>query len=281
MKKLSKAIKIIVCIALSVVVLLGVWQLSVHIRSSKYDLITLDTSVLPDPITEPGFDGFVQLSDVNVHYRIYGEKGKQPLLLIHGNGGSCNSLSEAATYLANDYTVYVPESRCHGQSSDPGEITYKLMAKDIYEFCKKLKIKKPYIMGHSDGGINALTVACEYPDLPGAIISCGANTVPSEFKPYFTIGVKLNNIFHPDKLNDLMLTLPDFTKEDFAKIKCPSYIVAAEFDIMWLSDNVYIADCIENSRFSIIKWANHGSYMSHDGKQAYALAKGFFDTLEK
>lgn len=276
---MKKALKIIICTIAAVVVILGAWQISVHIRSSKYDFITLDTTALPQPAAEPSFDGFVQLSEVNMHYRIYGEKGKKPLLLIHGNGGSCASLEEAATYLANDYTVYVPESRCHGQSSDPGEITYKLMAKDINEFCGKLKIKKPYIMGHSDGGINALTVACEYPDLPGAIISCGANSVPSTFKPYFTLMVKFNNLIHKDKLNDLMLTLPDFTKEDFAKIKCPSYIVAGEFDIMWLSDNVYIADCIENSKFSIIKWANHGSYMSQDGGQAYALAKSFFDTL--
>lgn len=36
---------------------------------------------------------------------------------------------------------------------------------------------------------------------------------------------------------------------------------------------------IPNSRIAIIKGAGHSTYMSHDGKQAYVLAKGFFDTL--
>ena len=32
-------------------------------------------------------------------------------------------------------------------------------------------------MGHSDGGIIALTLAARYPDIPGAIISCGAKVL--------------------------------------------------------------------------------------------------------
>ncbi|MBR3779870.1 MAG: alpha/beta hydrolase [Clostridia bacterium] len=275
MKKGKIFLKITGCIALSAIVSLGVWQLYVRQQSEKYNLITLETSKLPEPVSEFE-EGFAELSEVKMHYRIYGKEG-HPLVLVHGNGGSFDSLDEAATYLANDYKVYLIESRCHGQSSDPGEISYDLMAKDIKEFCDKMNLEKPYLMGHSDGGINALTVAYTYPDLLGGFISCGANTTPETFKPYFPLGVWVLNKFKPDKLNDMMLTLPQMNNDLLSKIKCPAYIVAGEYDIMWLSDSVFIHKCIPSSEIAIIKGANHSSYISQDGKQAYVLAKNFFE----
>ncbi len=268
------------CAVAVLVASMGIWQIVVRQQSKNYNLTVLDVSSVPTKWQGEPTEDTVELSEVRIHYMVYGE-GEKPLLLIHGNGGSTESLKEAALYLANDYTVYVPDSRCHGESSDPGEISYKLMAKDLKEFCEKLGIEKPYIVGHSDGGINALTIAAEYPDLPGAVISCGANSVPRTFKPYFTIGVKIMNLFKKDKLNDMMLTLPDFTEDDFAKIKCPTLIAAGEYDIMWLSDSVYIHKSIKNSDIIIIKSANHSSYISQDGKQAYALSKGYFDSIEE
>ena len=280
MKKGKKALLTAGCIALSVIVGAGVWQLAVHQQSKKYNLITLDTSNIPEPVTEIFEEGDVQLSEVEMHFTVYGEDG-HPLILVHGNGGSQDSLREAAQYLANDYKVYLIESRCHGQSSDPGEISYDLMAKDIKEFIEKMELEKPYLMGHSDGGINALTVAYTYPDLLGGFISCGANTTPETFKPYFTVGVKVLDLFKPNKLNDMMLTLPQMNEELLSKITCPAYIVAGEFDIMWLSDSVLIHKSIKDSKIAIIKGGDHSSYISQDGKQAYVLAKDFFSTIEQ
>lgn len=275
MKKSLKILTAVGCAALTAVAGLGLWQVYVRQQSKNYNLITLDTSNIPEPVTDIAYEGDIELSEMTMHYVVYGDKGHD-LILVHGNGGSKKSLEEAARYLANDYKVYVIESRCHGESSDPGEISYELMAKDIKEFCDKMNLEKPYLMGHSDGGINALTVAYTYPDLLGGFISCGANSVPGEFKPYFTIGVKVLDLFKPDKLNDMMLTLPDIDAEKLSKITCPAYIVAGEYDIMWLSDTVFIHESIKGSKIAIIKGANHGSYISADGKQAYVLARDFF-----
>ena len=251
-------------------------QVEVRVDPEKYNLITLDVSSLPTPVTEPETDAYIQLSEVNMHYQVYGH-GKKPLILIHGNGGSVLSLSSAASYLANDYTVYVTESRCHGKSSDPGVISYDLIAKDIVEFAGKLNIEKPIVMGHSDGAIVAIAIAANYPDFPSAIISCGANSNPSTFWPYFTIGVFLSNIYHEDKLNDMMLTQPDFTADYLAKITCPAYIVSGEFDIMKLSDTVFLHESIKGSDIAVIKKGDHSSYISRDGRQAYVLAKNWLD----
>lgn len=278
MKKGKKAALAVGCIAAAIAVGFGARRITVHQQSKKYNMITPDTTALPSPVSGPVLETDIQLSEVKMHYAVYGESG-HPLILVHGNGGSHKSLEEAALYLANEYTVYAIDSRCHGQSSDPGEISYDLMAKDIKEFIEALGLEKPYLMGHSDGGINALTVAYTYPDLLGGFISCGANTKPEKFKPYFTIGVKFNNLIKHDKLNDMMLTLPQIDEELLSKITCPAYIVAGESDIMWLSDTVFIHESIPGSKIAIIEGAKHSSYMSRDGKQAYVLAHDFFGSL--
>ena len=279
MKKSLKILTAVGCVALSTVIGLGVWRVYVRQASKEYNLITLDTSKLPEPVSGATKEGDIELSEMTMHYAAYGNKGHD-FILVHGNGGSKKSLEEAALYLANDYKVYVIESRCHGQSSDPGVISYDLMAKDIKEFCDKMKLEKPYLMGHSDGGINALTVAYTYPDLLGGFISCGANSVPEAFKPYFPLGVRVMNMINPDKLNDMMLTLPQIDAEKLSKITCPAFIVAGEYDIMWLSDTAFIHKNVKNSRVAIIKGANHSSYISQDGKQAYVLARDFFADMD-
>lgn len=278
MKKSLKILTAVGCVALTAVAGLGIWQIYVRQQSKNYNLITLDTSSVPEAVPGAAEEGDVQLSEIKMHYVVYGDEGHD-LILVHGNGGSKKSLEEAALYLANDYKVYVIESRCHGQSSDPGVISYDLMAKDIKEFCEKMELEKPYLMGHSDGGINALTVAYTYPDLLGGFISCGANSVPGEFKPYFPLGVRIANLIEPDKLNDMMLNEPDIDAEKLSKITCPAFIVAGEYDIMWLSDTVFIHESIKDSKVAIIKSADHSSYISQDGKQAYVLADMFFSTL--
>lgn len=278
MKKGKKIAIGIGCIALACAIGAACYLTAVHVQSKKYNLITLDTSSLPEPVPGPVKEDDIQLSEVKMHYAVYGEKG-HPVILVHGNGGSHKSLEEAALYLANDYTVYAIDSRCHGQSSDPGEISYDLMAKDIKEFIEKMKLEKPYILGHSDGGINALTVAYTYPDLLGGFVSCGANTSPDTMKPYFLLGVKLSDRGRHDKLNEMMLTEPHIDREKLSKIKCPAYIVAGEFDIMKLSDTVFIHDSVKDSKIAIIKGADHSAYISHDGKQAYVLAHEFFQSL--
>ncbi len=278
MKKGKKALIAIGSIAAAAAIGFGIFSAVVRSQSKKHNLITLDTSNVPAAVSADPKENDIQLSEVKMHYAVYGN-GEKPLVLIHGNARSHKDLDETARYLANDYTVYSIDSRCHGESSDPGEISYELMAKDVKEFCEKLKIEKPLLVGHSDGAIVGLTVAYTYPDLLGGLVSCGANSNPSTFKPKFTIYVRLLNLKGHDKLNDMMLEQPDITKEKLSKITCPAIIAAGENDIMWLSDTVFIHESIPNSQIAIIKGGNHSSYIMHDGKQAYALVKGFADSI--
>lgn len=276
-KKVRIALVVFAILLIVALIGVGIWLGIVRNQSSKYNLITLKGKSVPTPC-QPNEDGFVELTDLNLHYVKFGD-AEQSLILLHGNGGSVKSLWELASYIANDFTVYCIESRCHGQSGNPDEITYDLMAKDVYEFICAKGLTKPYVMGHSDGGIVAITLASVYPDAVGAIISCGANSRPQTLKSSFLTGVKIKNSVKRDKLNDLILNYPNFTQEFLARIKVPTYIVCAEFDIVKLSDSVYMHENIKGSKIAVIKWAGHSSYISQDGKQAYVLAHEFFASL--
>src|SRR6476619_6268193 len=60
---------------------------------------------------------YANVRGFKMYYEIYG-KG-EPLLLIHGNGGSGNNFTGQITYFAKHYQVIVADSRAHGKSVDP------------------------------------------------------------------------------------------------------------------------------------------------------------------
>ena len=278
MKKKTLLIILIVIAAIGVLVgvIFGIHYLLVRILSAKYNLTELTEGELP-PKQEAVEDDYIQLSEVNMHYVRYGN-GEQTVLLIHGNGGSTNSLKELAQYLANDYTVYCLDSRCQGLSSDPGVISYDAMAEDVYEFITAKSLEKPYLLGHSDGGIIGIILAANHPDALGACISCGANSEPSTLKSYYIRDVKSRE---KNKLYDLMLEEPHLTTELMAKIDTPFYIVAGEYDLMPLSDTVFLHESISNSRIAIIKNHYHSTYISRNGKLIYHLAYDYFKEMDQ
>lgn len=276
-KKAKTALIVIGAILLAAAVGVSIWLITVDSTSRAYNLTKIDVSAVPSPIETAPEELDVQLSEITMHYAKYGS-GK-PLILLHGNGNDNTTLSSAAKYLANDYTVYALDSRCHGKSSMTNDISYDLMAKDVAEFIAALELDKPFVIGHSDGGITAIAVAINYLDLLGGFISCGANSTPDGLKSYFTTAVKITYKSSHSILDAMMLEQPNFTKEQLNSITAPAYVVAGEFDIVKLKDTAYIAECIPNSRVTVVKWGDHSSYIRHDGRQIYALAKDFFTSL--
>ena len=274
-KKRIVTVSIVLALVFAVGVALAAYLGTVRVQSQRYNLVDLSHPTDLPTMQQAVEDDYVQLAEVRMHYVRYGQ-GEQPVVLIHGNGGNCGSLEKLARYLANDYSVYCVDSRCQGKSSDPGVITYDLMAADMWQFIQAKLTVKPYVLGHSDGGIVAIALASLYPDSVAAIMPCGANSHPDKFKFYFTWGVKLSSLFHKDKLNDLMLRLPDFTPDYLARITVPTLVVAGEYDIMPLSDTVYIHSHIAGSEIAIVKGADHSVYISQKGDRIYGLAADFF-----
>ena len=214
----------------------------------------------------------IKVNNIELYYEKYG-KGR-PIILIHGNQESHKIFDKLIEKLKSNYEVFAIDSRCHGKSENPKEISYNLMCDDIIEFIKELNIEKPILYGFSDGGIIGLLVAIKEPDLLSNLIISGANINPDVFTTFDLLLTKLFNFFTRSKYIKMMLKEPKIPIEDLQKIIIPVHILAGEKDVIKLEHTELIVNNIQNSTLEIIKNENHGSYIIHSDK-LYGIIKKY------
>src|SRR4029453_13945496 len=92
---------------------------------------------------------------VKLYYEVYGSG--EPLLLVHGNGGSIAAFGAQIADFRKRYKVIAMDSRDQGKSSDsPDKLTYEKMADDLAALIDHLPLGPVNVLGWSDGGIEAL-----------------------------------------------------------------------------------------------------------------------------
>jgi pimeloyl-ACP methyl ester carboxylesterase len=134
----------------------------------------------PEPVA-PDHSGHVNANGASIWYATYG-KGS-PVILLHGGLVNSNWWGNQVRALAPHHTVILIDSRGHGRSTrDAKPYSYDLMADDVVAVCEALKIKKPDIVGWSDGAIIGIDLAIRHPDRIGKIVAYGANTQTSGMK---------------------------------------------------------------------------------------------------
>ena len=206
----------------------------------------------------------IKVNNVNLYYEKYGQG--QPIILLHGNQETHEIFDKLIDKLKNDYEVFAIDSRCHGKSDNPKEISYDLMCDDIIRFIKELNINKPILYGFSDGGIIGLLIAIKEPNLLSNLIISGANISPSAIKSFYMIITKLFYFFTRSKYIKMMLHEPNIPIEDLKKINIPVHVIAGEKDVIKLEHTELIANNIKDCTLEIIKNENHGSYIIHNEK---------------
>src|SRR6185312_4753100 len=106
---------------------------------------------------------YLNTRGIKLYYETYG-KG-QPLLLIHGNGGSLKNFKYQIPYFEKYYRVIAVDSRAQGKSIDFSDsLSYEMMADDFNALLDSLHIDAAYVIGWSDGGINGLLLAIRHPE---------------------------------------------------------------------------------------------------------------------
>lgn len=206
----------------------------------------------------------ILFNNVNLYYEEYGEG--QPIILLHGNQETHDIFDKLIDKLKSNYKVYAIDSRCHGKSENPIEISYNLMRDDIIEFIKKLNINKPILYGFSDGGIVGLLIAIKEPNILSKLIISGANTTPDILSFTFKFLTKVMYFFTRSKYIKMMLKEPNITTKELNSIIIPVHVLAGEKDIVKYEHSKYIADNIRNSTLEIVEKENHGSYIVHSDK---------------
>lgn len=219
-----------------------------------------------------GWSMEILVNNVKLYYEEYGS-GK-PIILLHGNQESHEIFDKLINKLKDNYKVYAIDSRCHGKSENPIDISYDLMCDDIIDFIKKLHIDSPMLYGFSDGGIIGILVAIKEPNLLSKLIVSGANITPDVFTTFDLLLTKLFYFFTRSKYIKMMLDEPNIPLKDLQKITIPVHVLAGEKDVIKLEHTKLIADNIKNSTMEIIPKEKHGSYIIHSDK-IYEIIKNY------
>ena len=221
------------------------------------------------------YTDYVQVNGVELFYAAEG-CGK-PVILLHGNGGSHNSLETTTRQLAQaGYMVYAIDSRGQGANKKLDEYHYKDMAEDVYQFIKQKNLDKPAVFGYSDGGIIALQLEVMYPGTFGAITTEGANIfIPGALEQSFID--RLYEDENPSPLKKMLMYEPTMTAEDMQTIQAPSLIMSGENDIILPEHTRLIGENIPEGEVVILPGEDHGSYI----KRSYKVGDLILDFFKR
>ena len=202
--------------------------------------------------------------DIKLNYIEQGQG--QPLILLHGNGESCDYFEHQIPFFAGDYRVIAIDTRGHGKSPR-GEkpFTIKQFAEDLHDFMDEKGIEKAILLGFSDGGNIALTFALKYPERVEKMIVDGANLFPSGVKPLYQwpieFGYRIARLFakKSDKANQnaemlgLMVNEPHIEPSELASLTMPVLVVAGTKDMIKESHTRLIYESLPNAQLAILE----------------------------
>ena len=100
----------------------------------------------------------------------------QPVLILHGLAGQSSEWSRTADRLVPRFHVCALDARGHGRSEhQPGDVSRTAHVADV-EFVIEALIRRPVVLiGQSLGGLTALQVAAQRPDLVRSLVVVEAN----------------------------------------------------------------------------------------------------------
>lgn len=114
---------------------------------------------------------FVTVDGARLHFVIKGVG--RPVVLIHGNPGSCQDWSMLYDPLSSRYCAFAFDRPGHGHSERPNHrpITVDVQAEMLHTALKGLNVEQPILVGHSWGGALALAYALEFQqDVAGLVL---------------------------------------------------------------------------------------------------------------
>lgn len=225
---------------------------------------------------------YVKTRGFNMYYETYG-KG-EPLVLIHGNGGSISSFYNQIPYFSKYYKVIAVDSRAQGKSIDLNDsLSFEMMADDFNALLDSLHLKSCNVIGWSDGGINGLLLVMRHPDKVKKLAVTGANLwpdstalSPSLYKESLQwndsiIKFRKNKVLTAEEKNQYKLFELDFyqphiTRQQLSTIKCPTLVMGGDHDLILPKHTLYIAESIPNAFLWILPNSDHGTLITHKDK---------------
>ncbi len=112
-----------------------------------------------------------------LYIKTFGEPSATPVIFLHGGPGyNCSSFEVTTAQNLADagFFVIAYDRRGEGRSGAIAEFTFNQSQEDLLGIMDSLKIESAHLIGHSFGGMLAITLAENFPERIGSITLVGA-----------------------------------------------------------------------------------------------------------
>jgi pimeloyl-ACP methyl ester carboxylesterase len=215
---------------------------------------------------------YYDIRGIKMYAEVYGQG--QPLLIIHGNGGSISNFVNQIPYFSKKYKVIIADSRAQGNSKDEGDsLSYEMMADDYAALLDQMKIDSAFVIGWSDGGINGLLLAIRHPEKVKKLAVTGSNLWPDTtavfndveqlvLPQYNYLKTKQDKNAEEKaswKLMRLLVEEPNISLQDVHKISVPTLVIGGDHDVIKPQHTMLIAQNIAQSYLWILPGSGHST----------------------
>ncbi len=251
---------------------------------------------------------YAKVNDLTMYYEELGSPDSQPLILLHGAGGTADDpvggWAGLASTFAQHFRVLLVEHRGHGRTDNPaGFMTFEQIGDDVGGLAEQLGLESAHIAGISDGGVVALDCALRRPQLSRTITVVGANfsvhdgiravgasldpgvleqTAPDAAAEF---GRRHDGGKYTGYWKDLLRHIiannmenPSWTEDDLSRIRCPTLLIAGENDPFATAEQMAVMKrAIPGAEWLIINDAGHPVHF----EQADLVAPRILDFLSR
>ncbi|WP_137724017.1 alpha/beta fold hydrolase [Prescottella subtropica] len=212
--------------------------------------------------------GCVDAAGARLHYETTG--AGEPLILLHGNSENLGYFADQTPVFAQHYRVIALDTRAHGRSTrGDGPLDFPRFADDVCAVLDALGIESAHVLGYSDGGNTALTLALHRPERVRSLIVNGANLDPRglgwKFRTLVTGAWAVSAVVAPlspvlarkRELLGLMARHPHIPAAALAAITAPTLVVVGEHEEIPRRHTELITGAIPGAQLVTIPDAGH------------------------
>lgn len=220
----------------------------------------------------------------------------QATLLLHGG---LSATEDWDTYILpcveDSFHVFAYDRTGQGRTADQvGSLHFAFQTQEAIAYLEDVVKEPAHLIGWSDGGIIALMVAMQRPELVRSIIAIGANyhhESGGEPMPLWEVSEE-DRLEHaerspdsPDSLDSKVMrmwkiwnTEPTFTQEDLKHVTCPTLILAGDDENFSFAHITSLYEAIPNGRLAIIPGTSH-YVIKEKPELTQAIIKDFLNDL--
>jgi pimeloyl-ACP methyl ester carboxylesterase len=231
-------------------------------------LLALPTAFAASPAAAP--TDLWHVAKIHGHKMYYAVHGNGPtLVLLHGGGDSGeHSFEQQLESFSLHHRIVAPDQVGQGRTPDVrGPLSYTGMMQDTVALLQLLKLHNVDIVGFSDGGILALMLAVQHPELVRRLVISGVNIAPEGLTDEEREGLRAIESPRPrtvdQKLAQLWLNSPtpdELNLELLATIEKPVLVISGDRDAITLEHTLTIYHALPQSELCILPGTDHGTF---------------------